>query len=702
MATGFLGIDTGGTFTDFVFLRGNELRVHKVLSTPKAPEDAILTGISEMGLTTPLAAGELIIIHGTTVATNATLEGKGVRTVYITNKGLGDVLMIGRQTRQQLYNLTPTPVLQPIDPGLTLEVDARLDAQGQEIKSLSAAALADLARQVAALEPTSVAINLLFSFLNPDQELAIASRLGDQYFISRSSLVLPEQREYERGITTWLNAWIGPLIKAYLLSLGDQLAPSKLAIMQSSGLTIGAPLAADRAVNLLLSGPAGGLAAARYLGEQTQQSCIMTFDMGGTSTDVALLEGAIRLTNQGKIGPYPVAVPMADIHTIGAGGGSIAYVDAGGLLQVGPTSAGASPGPACYGHGGQAPTVTDANLVIGRLRPDAFLGGRMALDLSAAEAALQPLATQLALPIIDVAFGIIRIANEHMIQALRVISIQQGHDPRDFALMCFGGAGGLHVCDMADALQMQRAIVPLNSGVLSALGMLTAQPGRDLVKTHNYLLEHVVESELQAVLAELLTEAQQELQHEGILETRHQYAMDLRYQGQTYSIAVDFDGTGFGKADIDDAAVNEAGINEIGENKKATALKAFQDAHHQRYGHLLSRPVELVNLRVHVEAVRPPLTLPTFHRQHSPTPPKAIRLADQSTEVLVYERRYLPQQPVIGPALITEDHTTVFIQAGWQGRLDDIGNLLLTRTIGSKHDGLQDNSLQDNSLREYG
>ncbi|MFT4633936.1 MAG: N-methylhydantoinase A, partial [Crocinitomicaceae bacterium] len=254
MTVGLLGIDTGGTFTDFVLLTGSELRVHKVLSTPKAPEDAILTGISEMGLDASLAAGELIIIHGTTVATNATLEGKGVRTVYITNKGLGDVLLIGRQTRQQLYNLTPVPNQQPIDPRLTLEVDARLDAQGQEIRALSSEDLAHLARQVAALEPTSVAINLLFSFLNPEQEIAIAAQLGDQYFVSRSSMVLPEQREYERGITTWLNAWIGPLIRDYLLSLGDRLVPSKLAIMQSSGLTIGAPLAADRAVNLLLSG----------------------------------------------------------------------------------------------------------------------------------------------------------------------------------------------------------------------------------------------------------------------------------------------------------------------------------------------------------------------------------------------------------------------------------------------------------------
>ncbi|MFT7466946.1 MAG: N-methylhydantoinase A [Candidatus Pseudothioglobus sp.] len=662
MTVGLLGIDTGGTFTDFVLLTGSELRVHKVLSTPKAPEDAILTGISEMGLDASLAAGELIIIHGTTVATNATLEGKGVRTVYITNKGLGDVLLIGRQTRQQLYNLTPVPNQQPIDPRLTLEVDARLDAQGQEIRALSSEDLAHLARQVAALEPTSVAINLLFSFLNPEQEIAIAAQLGDQYFVSRSSMVLPEQREYERGITTWLNAWIGPLIRDYLLSLGDRLVPSKLAIMQSSGLTIGAPLAADRAVNLLLSGPAGGLAAALYLSEQVKQPRIMTFDMGGTSTDVALLEGAIRLTNQGKVGAYPVAIPMADIHTIGAGGGSIAYVDVGGLLQVGPSSAGANPGPACYGQGGRAPTVTDANLIIGRLRSDAFLGGRMPLDIDAAKAALQPLATQLALPMVEVALGIIRIANEHMIQALRVISIQQGHDPRDFALMCFGGAGGLHVCDLADALQMRRAIVPVNSGVLSALGMLTAQPGRDLVKTHNCLLADVDASNLQTVLTALLDEAQQALTQEGITETRHQYAMDLRYQGQTYCIAIDFD----------DAA----------DDKIAQALKAFQDAHQQRYGHLLSRPVELVNLRVHLEALRPPLKLPVFGRQHSSTTPRRVRLADQDAAVTLHERQYLPQQPIMGPALITEAHTTVFIQAGWQVAVDDIGNLLLTKVVG--------------------
>jgi len=431
MARAFLGIDTGGTFTDFVLREAATIRVHKVLSTPGAPQDAILTGIKEMGLQSRVAAGQIMIIHGTTVATNAALEGKGVRTAYITNAGLKDVLLIGRQTRQQLYQLTPAKPKIPFDEQLLLEVNTRLDAQGVLIEPLTAADLDELEQQIAILQPESIAINLLFSFLDPEQELQIEARFRDAYFVSRSSLILPEQREYERGITTWLNAWIGPLIKSYLNSLSAALAPSNLAIMQSSGLTISAKVAAERAVNLLLSGPAGGLAAALAIGHQTHQPRLMTFDMGGTSTDVALLEGEIRLTNQGKIASYPVAVPMADIHTIGAGGGSIAFVDAGGLLQVGPASAGAHPGPACYGRGGTAPTVTDANLVLGRLRSDAFLGGRMQLDKSAAASALQPLADQLQISVTELAFGIIRIANESMIQALRVISIQQGHDPRD-------------------------------------------------------------------------------------------------------------------------------------------------------------------------------------------------------------------------------------------------------------------------------
>ena len=670
MATAFLGIDTGGTFTDFVLREAATVRVHKVLSTPGAPQDAILTGIKEMGLQARVAAGQVMIIHGTTVATNAALEGKGVRTAYITNKGLKDVLLIGRQTRQQLYQLTPTKPKTPFDEQLMLEVNTRLDAQGKLIEPLTVTDLDNLERQIAILQPESIAINLLFSFLDPEQELQIEARFCDAYFVSRSSLVLPEHREYERGMTTWLNAWIGPLIKSYLVSLSTALAPSNLAIMQSSGLTISAKVAADRAVNLLLSGPAGGLAAALAIGHQIRQPRLMTFDMGGTSTDVALLEGEIRLTNQGKIANYPVAVPMADIHTIGAGGGSIAFVDAGGMLQVGPASAGAHPGPACYGRGGTAPTVTDANLVLGRLRSDAFLGGRMQLDTPAAVRALQPLADQLQISVTDLALGIIRIANESMIQALRIISIQQGHDPRDFQLMSFGGAGGLHICDLADALDVREAIVPLNSGVLSALGMLAAQPGREVVKTHQGILDELDDSALTARLDALLTIAQQELKDEGIVNTQHQYHLDLRYLGQTFSIAVAY-------------------------RTIAAAIADFHAMHLRLYGHALDKAVELVNLRVHVEAVRQPFRLPpttqtsTEKNGHSNLIDGDNVCGDvfgdlvgEVDPVPIYQRDMLAATCLLtGPALITEDHTTVFLKSGWRASKDELGNLKLTRSV---------------------
>ena len=662
--TAFLGIDTGGTFTDFALLAAGQLRVHKELSTPAAPQEAILSGIRALGLQTMADNGELVIIHGTTVATNAALQGKGVRTVYITNKGLKDVLLIGRQTRQQLYDLTPALQHHAFDENLMLEINARLDAQGNVIEPLTTADLKTLQRQVEALQPVAIAINLLFSFLDPEHEQRIEAVFAEDYFVSRSSSVLPQQREYERGMTTWLNAWLGPLIKAYLLSLGRAVAPSKLAIMQSSGLTISAEHAAERAVNLLLSGPAGGLAAAVHIGRQTGQQQLMTFDMGGTSTDVALLEGEIRLTDQGRIASYPVAVPMADIHTIGAGGGSIAYVDAGGLLQVGPASAGASPGPACYGRGGTAATVTDANLMLGRLREDAFLGGKMPLHRKAAEAALLPLAEALQISTTAVALGIVKIANENMIQALRVISIQRGYDPRAFTLMSFGGAGGLHICELAEALEIRQAVVPLNSGVLSALGMLAAQPGRELVRTRQGLMHAIDEPSLAAELQLLLQEAQAELRQEGVFNTRHQNQLDLRYQGQTYSIAIAYE-------DI------------------TQAVQAFHLAHQRLYGHTLPKAVELLSLRVHVEAERPPFKLPgvdtagrTQATDASSAPALTVdNLVDAQGKTIhapLYQRGTLPVNCLLrGPALIIEEHTSVFLKAGWQATLDETGNLQL-------------------------
>ena len=519
----FLGVDTGGTFTDFVLYDGNNIQVHKVLSTPEAPEKAILQGIQELQLDNLVQSGDILIVHGSTVATNAALEGKGVKTAYITNRGFGDTLSIGRQTRKALYNLTPKPTPPPIKKELCLETGGRLDADGTVYEGLSDSDITALVDKITELQPEAVAINLLFSFLDDRFEKAIEEALPKHLYISRSSYVLPEYREYERGMATWLNSWLGPLVSNYLKRLNQAVSPSPLSIMQSSGGTIDTQQAANRAVNLLLSGPAGGLAAIRSLTTDINEERLLTFDMGGTPTDVALIDGEIRLTNDGKIGDYPVAVPMVDMHTIGAGGGSIAYIDQGGLLQVGPESAGAFPGPACYGRGGKQPTVTDANTVLGRLRPEAFLGKQMTLDLTAAQNVIQPLADALSLTLEETAQGILSIANEHMTRALRTISVKRGEDPRNFRLACFGGAGGLHVCDLAEAMNINSALVPRLGGVLSAYGMLVAPHERQLSKTINQISSHLDFHEIKQLTDQLSEEGANQLAKEGVKPDNLQY-----------------------------------------------------------------------------------------------------------------------------------------------------------------------------------
>lgn len=655
MVKAFLGIDTGGTFTDFVLLAGGKLRVHKVLSTPDAPEQAILEGIADMGLEDALAAGELAIVHGTTVATNATLEGKGVPTAYITNEGLGDVLTIGRQTRAELYNLAPEPKKLPVEDELLFEVSARTDALGNTVTPLDREELRALKAAVEKAAPEAIAINLLFSFLDDSQERELESLFADNYFVSRSSFVMPEYREYERGIATWVNAWIGPLIKDYLLSLKKSLSPCPVSIMQSSGVTIEAGQASNRAVNLLLSGPVGGLAGAGLVGGHLNDNRLMTFDMGGTSSDVSLLDGEIKLTNEGTVANFPIAVPMADIHTIGAGGGSIAYVDKGGLLQVGPASAGAKPGPACYGLGGTRPTVTDANLVLGRLRKDAFLGGRMTLDEDAAIEAMKPLAKELGMPVVDLAFGIIQIANEHMTQALRVISVQRGFDPREFVLVCFGGAGGLHFCDLADTLEMTRALVPIQGGVLSALGMLATAPGREMARTHTRLLEELDDKAVNGLFEDMRRELQRELEDEGVTSTAEKISLDLRYQGQSYALNVPWEGL-------------------------ANAEEDFHGRHEARYGHRLEKPVELLNLRLHLEADQSEIDLPSVDVARPGEPMAHEVLPGFEQPVPVYRRDELrAKQEIQGPALITENHATTLIQKGWLTTVDAVGNLVVEK-----------------------
>jgi N-methylhydantoinase A len=644
-----LGIDTGGTFTDFVLWQNGEIRVHKVLSTPAAPEQAILQGIEELGL----QPGGLRVVHGSTVATNAVLEGKGVKTVFITNRGFADLLTIGRQNRRQLYELQPSPEPPPVPPELCLETGGRLSGQGEILEPLTDTDLEQLRAQIASLRPESVAINLLFSWMDGDAEKRIAEALPDDLFISRSSVVLPEIREYERGMTTWLNAWIGPLVQGYVERLQAKLPGSHLSVMQSSGDTVAARQAGGQAVRMLLSGPAGGLVAAGFVAGQSR---LLTFDMGGTSTDVALIDGQPRLTSEGHIAGYPVAVPMVDMHTIGAGGGSVAWLDKGGMLQVGPESAGADPGPACYGEGGCKPTVTDANLVLGRLSAEAFLGGDMPLDEAAAKQVMQELADVMHCSMQQAASGIIALANEHMVRALRTISVQRGIDPQGFTLVSFGGAGGLHVCALAEALGLQQAMVPVYGGVLSALGMLAARPGRQLSRTWQVSLQSIASDSIKEKLDELAHQGIAALAEEGVAagQCSLRPSLDCRYTGQSYTLNIPW-------------------------QHLQQAEEDFHAQHRMRYGHSMDLPVELVNLRMAVTGPAPNLVLGSveYAAQNA--------VEDYAGGVKHYQRTgLLPGEAIEGPAIISERVATTWLAAGWRCSMDEMGNLLLSKLVRSE------------------
>ena len=646
----FLGVDTGGTFTDFVLYDGERLRIHKVLSTPDAPERAILQGIRDLGL----GDEGLRLVHGSTVATNAALEGKGVKTLFITNRGFGDMLTIARQSRAELYNLQPEILPPPVPEELCIETGGRLDTNGEVIDALTAEDLEELQRCIDKKQPDAVAVNLLFSWKDGALEEQIMDVMPDNLFVSLSSEVLPEIREYERGIATWLNAWVGPLVEGYVKRLRSGLPQASLSVIQSSGDTMDAAQAGNQAVRMLLSGPAGGLVGATWLGGLAGDTQLLTFDMGGTSTDVSLIDGAPRLTNEGHIGRWPVAVSMVDMHTIGAGGGSIARVDPGGMLQVGPESAGALPGPVCYGQGGTEVTVSDANLVLGRLRPEAFLGGRMRLDVDAAQVAMQRLADSLGCTPVEAARGVITVANEHMAAALRMISVERGVDPADYRLLSFGGAGGLHVCALAEELGVRRAMVPVHAGVLSALGMLATRPGRDVSRTWQGVLAERSVSELQQAFRELEEKAVAELLKEGVARDvlDCDYSLDLRYRGQSNTLNVAWNGA-------DDSE------------------KAFHDLHAQRYGHRLDVPVEMLNLRVRVRAPAASMVL-RQQESFSNRTSSQVGMPGHDAPVPMIERAALaPGETVAGPALIVEEVSTTWLSAGWSCHVDAWGNLLL-------------------------
>ena len=652
----FLGVDTGGTFTDFLLYddENSSVRLHKVLSTPSAPEMAILQGIKELAIETE----SLVLVHGSTVATNAVLEGKEVRTAYITNRGLADVLSIGRQAREQLYNLTPIKKTALIASEYCLEVASRINAQGESLALLDEADLQKLKMQIEKLAPEAVAINLLFSFLDDSEEKKIEAIIPNGIFISRSSDVLAEYKEYERGMTTTLNACVGPLMQGYLQRLEQQVKGSRLSIMQSSGGTASVEHAGRYPVHLLLSGPAGGLKGAQFVAAQSGQNRLLTFDMGGTSTDVSIIDQQIGLTTESKVGGYPVSVPMVDMHTIGAGGGSIAYVDAGGMLLVGPESAGAAPGPACYGNGGIQPTVTDANVVLGRLLPEAFLGGDMSLDKNAAIAAVKTIADKLGLNVEQAAKGIIDVVNDHMVRALRVMSVQRGEDPKDYTLVSFGGAGGLHVCALANALEMDRALVPVNAGVLSALGMLAAEPSRERSRTINLCLDNCDQKTLKQDFEQLQQLAEKELRElVGKQKITANYSVDCRYKGQSHPLNLPWN--------------SQCDLNKL--------ETQFHQAHEKNYGHQLDVQVELVNLRVQLHGEKPKFKLPQWQAQPQQEV-KAIQVAGITQSVAVFQREQLQiGQCIQGAALIIETTSTTWLDQDWRAEVDGVGNLILIK-----------------------
>ena len=673
-----VGVDTGGTFTDIVLLQEGKIRIHKVLSTPDDPSSAILQGLADLGVAQNLD----VLVHGSTVATNAVLEHKGAITGLITTAGFRDVLEIGRQTRPKLYAINVQKVPPLVPRSLRVEVNERLNERGEVLVELDEASLYEAIRTLQEAGVEAVAISLLFSFTNPEHERIVTEAVrAANFYVSPSCEVLPEFREYERTSTVVLNAYVGPLIDRYLARLESELSQhTVLRIMQSNGGSILSSTARREAARTLLSGPAAGVVGAAFVAQMSGFTQTITLDIGGTSTDVALVNGSISETTDGNIGGYPTRLPMIDIHTVGAGGGSIAHFDVGGALRVGPVSAGANPGPAAYGRGGTQATVTDANLVLGRLLPEAFLGGTMSLDTERAYDAITQIAERLATTPQEAALGIIRVVNANMEAAIRLISVERGCDPRQFTLVAFGGAGPLHACELAAALGIPRVLIPTTPGVLSALGMLTADTLKDYVRTVMVAAEEA-HTAVEAVFAELAEQGRSDLAREGIAEEHiaiEQY-LDLRYVGQSYELVIPF----------------ESNITQ--------AVESFHVAHETRFGY--SDPgerVQVVNVRLKARGLANPPQLEQRESKQSSNPAPvskrdvvfmdtkklAISGSYRTYSVPIYEREMLePGNILTGPAIITQYDTTTVLPPGWQASVDAVRNLIIEQTEeGQEHE----------------
>ncbi|MBM3724845.1 MAG: hydantoinase/oxoprolinase family protein [Acidobacteria bacterium] len=637
-----IGIDAGGTFTDFVVMdRRGRLSVFKLRSNPAAPAQVILQGIERAVREHP-GETRVEVVHGSTVATNAVLERKGARTAFVTTAGFEDLLLIGRQNRRELYNLTPVPRAPLVPPELCLGVRERAHHDGTVARTPSARELTALARRLLEAGVESVAVCFLHAYRVSANEKAVAEALAGTFHVSASHEVSPEFREYERGATTAVNAYVAPLMDRYLCEL-EQACPYPVSILQSNGGVMSAGHARRHAVRTVLSGPAGGAVGAHRVASRSGFRQVLGFDMGGTSTDVCLIDGEPRETVESAIDGLPIRIPMLDIHTVGAGGGSIARVDAGGLLKVGPESAGADPGPACYGRGDDA-TVTDAHVVLGRIAANQFLGGAMRLDAARAAAAVDGVASRLGLSREAAALGIVRVANANMERAIRAVSVERGHDPRSFALLAFGGCGALHACELAEALGMRTVLVPREAGVLSALGMLLGDTVRD------YAAGVLGSDDAAGAFARLEAEARRDLPRGRITRTA-----DARYVGQSYELTVPW-------------------------SAKSGASAAFHAAHLKTYGYASEhRPVELVTARVRARlaAARGAAAEAggAVAGYAAATRRVMVNGAWRKVDLLV-RGAWKGRRP--GPALIADYGATVLVPRGWHCAEDRFGTLVIT------------------------
>ncbi|MDT7690275.1 MAG: N-methylhydantoinase [Acidobacteriota bacterium] len=667
-----VGVDTGGTFTDFVYHVEGRARIFKLPSTPDDPSRAIAEGLRRAAREAGVSLAELEVVHGTTVGTNALLERRGARAALITTKGFEDVLVIGRQARGSLYDLNWTRPAPLIAARLRFGVRERVAADGSVVEELTDEEVANVIRKLKRAGVEAVAVCLLFSFARPEHERKLERALSAELEgvpLSISHRILPEYREFERTSTVAINAYLQRLMGSYLGRLGRHIAARRLRVMQSSGGSISARAAAVEPVRTILSGPAGGVVGATHAALAAGFKDIITFDMGGTSTDVALCAGGrLRLTNEASVAGLPVAVPVLDIQTVGAGGGSIARVDAGGSLRVGPQSAGAVPGPACYGRS-TLPTVTDANLVLGRFGGADLLGGEFKLDEGRAVEALTSLAREIetasgrAVSAIEAALGVVRVVNAGMERALRAVSVERGFDPRVCTLVTFGGAGGLHSVELARALRIPRVVVPREPGALSAVGCLRADVVKSLSRT--LMLEvgrGVPRVEIERAFRAMEREAGAALRSEGFEHKRqsHERTLAARYAGQSFEL-------------------------EIAWDEGRRLVERFHAAHESRYGYAQSADsIEVVSARLRSAGLVGELKEARARRvgasRAARTPHRTARVYfdEGAREVAVYRREELHAGARLkSPCVVTEYSSTTLIPAGARAALDARGNLVI-------------------------